>query len=110
MINYNEDELASIYATLNDIIKKMISYMNEAKKHVSNLDNKEHWDGNGFNNFNQKFKDIVDNFVADANEIYKLNNNITTVISRYASINAEVMKTITHTTNGHTFGGTGGSF
>ncbi len=89
MIGYDEQGLTAVYQELNNIIKDMVSIMKDAKTWVSKMDSKEHWDGEAFNYYNSKFKAIVDNFAADTNDIYKLNNNITTVISRYTAANAQ---------------------
>ena len=42
------------YESLNYYANEMLTYVNTIKSIVKNLDNNGHWDGNGFNEYNNK--------------------------------------------------------
>ena len=87
---FNDNSLEELYNKLNKSVNNAIDELKEAKDIVKNMDNKEHWDGNGFNSYNKKFNNIVANFGNYCNSILMLNNNIKRVIQNYRNVDAKV--------------------
>lgn len=94
MNGMNYESLENLRLVLNEIIDKMTDSAKGAQDIINKMDNKEHWDGLGYDNYNNKFTALVSNFLEYLNEIYKLNNNIKASIKRYRDIDRKVSESI----------------
>ena len=86
--------LEELYNELTSLVNKMISNIDWAREIVNKMDNKDHWKGNGYDNYKEKFKALATNFEAYCNDVYKLNNNIKTSIERMKNVDSNVMSSI----------------
>lgn len=91
MFQMNYDGLKSLYTDLNGLIDDMVYQIKNAKNIVDKMNNKDHWEGDGYNSYQKKFSALASNFGAYCNEIYKLNNNIKTSMERIKSVDSQVM-------------------
>lgn len=94
MYNMDYVVLEELYNELTSLINKIINNIDWARKIVDKMDDKDHWKGNGYDNYKEKFKALATNFEAYCNNVYKLNNNIKTSIERIKSVDANVMSSI----------------
>ncbi len=92
--NLDPQALESLYNECKQIIDQMIDSINETKTIVNKMNNYDHWDGNGYDNFNAKFNALADNFFSFCNDLYQLNNNIQSSIERYKNLENEIMRGI----------------
>ena len=49
------DSMMSIYENLNSLTKDLNDSVNDAKSVVNKMDNRDHWDGNGYNRYKEKY-------------------------------------------------------
>lgn len=89
------DTMMLIYENLNSLTKDLIENMNDAKSIVNKMDNKDHWDGNGYNAYKDKFNDLANNFGDYANVIYSINNRIKSSIDHYKAVDSAMQNAIT---------------
>lgn len=91
MYNMDYDGLNALYTDLTRFIDEMVDDIKNAKDIVDKMDNKDHWEGNGYDSYQKKFSALASRFGEYCNEIYKLNNNIKTSMERIKNIDAQVM-------------------
>ena len=89
------DTMMLIYENLNSLTKDLIENVNEVKYIINKMDNKDHWDGNGFETYRKKFKDLSNNFGDYVNVIYSINNRIKSSIDRYKAVDSAMQNAIT---------------
>ena len=82
--------LGALYTDLTKLTDDMVDQIRKAKDIVDKMNNKDHWKGNGYDEYQKKFSALVSNFCAYCNEVYKLNNNIKTSIERMKAVDAKV--------------------
>ena len=87
---YYEKGMQELYDNINAEIKNMIDQMKNAKQIVNKLNNKDYWDGLGFDFYEEKFNALSSNFGAYCNDLYVLNNNIKSSLDRYKSVDAKL--------------------
>lgn len=78
------------YESLNYYANEMLTYVNTIKSIVKNLDNNGHWDGNGFNEYNNKLNDLAVNFSSFMDEVFELNKMIKKTIEKYQAVDKAV--------------------
>ena len=89
------DTMMLIYENLNSLTKDLIENVNEVKYIINKMDNKDHWDGNGFETYRKKFNDLSNNFGDYVNVIYSINNRIKSSIDRYKTVDSAMQNAIT---------------
>lgn len=92
MFNMDYAGLEAFYSDLTNLTNDMIEQIKNAKKIVDKMNNNDHWSGDGYENYQKKFSNLVSNFGSYCNEIYKLNNNIKTSVERVKNIDDSVME------------------
>lgn len=85
----NYEMMQGFYDGLNTTVDAMLDSIKDAEDIVNKLDNWECWDGNGYDAYRKKFDDLVSNFGAFCNDLYKLNNNIKTSIENYKEVDKQ---------------------
>lgn len=88
------DAMLSAYETLNKLVDTMVDEMKNAKNIVNKLNNKEIWDGKGFDAYNSKFKNAATNFSANLNELYELNSAIKRAVENYKQTDQKVISEV----------------
>lgn len=89
MYSIDYDALEALYTDLTSFVDEMVDNIKNAKDVVDKMNNKDHWKGNGYDNYQKKFSAMASRFGAYCNEIYKLNNNIKTSIERMQVVDAQ---------------------
>ena len=90
MISDKYEAMNAMYDSLNDCVNKMLDDINDAKKVVSKMDSNDHWDGDAYNVYKNKFVDMTQNFGAYCNELLTLNNLIKEAVAKYKEVDAKV--------------------
>ena len=91
-INY--EQMTEIYNSINELIKDMMNAIKDSKSVVNKLNDKDYWDGNGYDHYQELYSNLCTNFVAFCDHMYFVNTNIMDSISRYKEIDKQVMETI----------------
>lgn len=84
------DAILDYYDSLNYICNDILTYINDIKDIVSNLDKYEHWDGNGYKEYNEKISNLSANFSAYISNVYDLNKVLKTSVENYQSADSKV--------------------
>ncbi len=78
--------LEAYYTELTKLVDNMVDQIKTAKDVVDKMNNRDHWDGKGYDSYQRKFSALASNFGAYCNDIYKLNNNIKTTIEKLKAV------------------------
>lgn len=89
------DSMTSIYENLNSLTKDLNDSVNDAKSVVNKMDNRDHWDGNGYNRYKEKFNSLANSFSDYVNVIYSINNRIKTSIDYYKTVDSAMQSAVT---------------
>ncbi len=92
MTGINYEQLKTQKNNLDSIIDDMVDQAKKAKEIINKMDNNDHWDGNGYNEYKNKFGALISNFGEYCNGLYKLNNNIDVSIQNYKKVDKKVLK------------------
>lgn len=82
--DYNAME--EFYKILNETVKDMLKQIENANSIVKKMNGSDHWDGNGYNYFKNKFDNISKNFGAYCDELYELNNTVAKAVKKYKDV------------------------
>lgn len=84
------EALSGCYESLDYYANEMLTYVNNIKNVVKKMDSSEHWDGNGYKNYNNKLNDLATNFSSYINEIFSLNRVLKNSIENYKNVDSTV--------------------
>ena len=82
--------MLDMYDKLNGIVDNMVDSVKKAKDIVNKLNDKDYWDGKGYDAYYSKFKKLTTNYSANLNELYKVNSTIKKAVSKYQETDANL--------------------
>lgn len=88
-MDYNT--ILELYDYLNYFSNELLTCINNIKNIVNDLDKNEHWDGNGYKEYNEKMSNLSANFSAYISDVYDLNKVLKTSAENFQSVDSQAI-------------------
>lgn len=88
------DKILSLESEMENLRRKLVVAMNEAKESVDKLDNNDMWRGDGYQEYQNKMSRFKADFNAASLELQKLTSNLQTVVANYQEADKQAMQAI----------------